>query len=179
MEKTRVTVEEFLKLPETSEKVELIDGEIIVSPAPVHKHQIVEGFMYVYLFSITRGKWLLAEMDVHIGGVVVNPDIFWVRRDSTTCVLKDDGYWHGAPDLVVEILSPSTAHRDRGEKYDLYEQYGVREYWLVDAEALIVEVYVREGDKFARRGVFGVGQTFASAALGVPIDIGAMLGELV
>lgn len=81
---------------------------------------------------------------------------------QSPCRLGEDGYWYGAPDLVVEVLSPSTAHKDRGVKFDLYEKHGVREYWLVDPEGRYVEVYRREGERFDRAGVFAAGQSWAA-----------------
>jgi Uma2 family endonuclease len=101
------------------------------------------------------------------------PDLFWVSPDNTSCVLEPNGnYWHGAPDLVIEVLSPSTAYRDRGIKFDTYQQYGVREYWLVDPEGRYAEIYALLDGKFQRKGVFSPGQPFASAVLGgISIDV--------
>ena len=79
---------------------------------------------------------------------------------------------------MVEILSPSTASDDRGIKYDTYEKYGVREYWLVDPEAKFVEVYRHEGGKFQRQGVYKPNQPFVSAVLGgATIEIQGWFGE--
>ena len=71
-----------------------------------------------------------------------------------------DGYWHGAPDLIIEILSPGTTRQDRDTKYRLYEANGVREYWIVEAEELYIEVYHLHEGKYKRQGIFGLGETF-------------------
>jgi Uma2 family endonuclease len=177
VEKTRMTVEEFKQLPESNLPTELIDGELIVSPAPLDPHQRASWSMVGYLASMKLpGIFRHAPTDVHIGDDVVQPDIFWIRENSTNCI-QQDNRWYGAPDLIIEILSPSTAHRDRSKKYTIYEQHGVREYWLVDPEALFVEVYIRKDDQFARHGVFGVGETFVCAVLAVTIDVSALLGQ--
>ena len=86
--------------------------------------------------------------------------MFWVSGADSLCKLGADDYWHGAPDLVVEVLSPSTALRDHGVKFGLYEQHGTREYWLIDPAAEFVEVFRRENDAFVRFGAFGNAETF-------------------
>jgi Uma2 family endonuclease len=73
--------------------------------------------------------------------------------------------FQGPPDLVIEVLSPTTAARDRGEKFDLYERFGIYEYWMIDAEARFIEVYTHNGQHFMRQGVYTVGQTFISKVL--------------
>jgi Uma2 family endonuclease len=94
------------------------------------------------------------------------PDLFWISPENAQCFLEENGrYWRGAPDLVVEILSPSTASDDRGVKFEVYQKHGVGEYWLVDPEAKFVEVHRLEGRKFARQGVYKPNQPFVSAAL--------------
>jgi Uma2 family endonuclease len=70
---------------------------------------------------------------------------------------------------VIEILSPSTARRDRGVKFDVYERHGVREYWLTDPEAQFVEVYRHEGGAFRRQGLYGADEAFPSAVLGIEV----------
>jgi Uma2 family endonuclease len=116
---------------------------------------------------MTKGEARFAPTGLHLNdGNSFEPDLFWVSSENTRCFLEDNGrYWHGAPDLVVEILSPSTASDDRGIKYETYEKYGVREYWLVDPDAKFVEVYRHQGGKFERQGVYKPDQPFVSAAL--------------
>ena len=93
--------------------------------------------------------------------------MFWVSPEDTHCFLEENGrYWHGAPDLVIEILSPSTASDDRGIKFETYQKHGVREYWLVDPDAKYIEVYGHDGGKFQRQGVYKPDQPFVSAVLG-------------
>ena len=84
----------------------------------------------------------------------------------------------GVPDLIVEFLSKNQKLHIRRDKYEIYEQAGVREYWLVDTEAAFFEVYVREGEGFRRFGVFGLDQTFQSPVLnGQAVAVGAILGQ--
>jgi Uma2 family endonuclease len=72
----------------------------------------------------------------------------------------------GAPDLIAEVLSPSTAHIDRREKFRLYEKYGVREYWMVDPRDQLVEVWQHQDGRFVLLDAYGSGEVFKSAMLG-------------
>jgi Uma2 family endonuclease len=166
--KTRMTAAEFLQLPESSEIIELINGEVIMPPAPSDYHQANVGDIYFYLRQhVQKGTFRLAPTDVYLSEIdVVQPDIFWVSAENTVCVLVDGKFWRGAPDLIIEILSPSTARRDREAKFSLYEQHGVREYWMVEPEAAFVEVYSLQAGKYIRLGFFGLGETFKSPVLG-------------
>ena len=116
--------------------------------------------------KLTSGKVVVSPMDVYLDDEnVVELDVFWVSGEFSLCQLGSDGYWHGAPDLVVEVLSPSTALRDHGVKYQLYERYGTREYWLIDPEAEFVEVFRRAEDRFDRLGAFGHDTSFSLSVL--------------
>jgi Uma2 family endonuclease len=170
-ERIRMTVEEFKQLPESNVPTELIDGEVIVSPTPIYRHQEIVGDTYYFLKQIakqnpTLGTAVVAPMDVWLGEDCVQPDVFWVSGPESRCKLVEDGYWYGAPDLVVEVLSPSTAYRDRQTKFNLYQQHGVREYWLADPEGQYVEVFILEQGKFVRQGAFGPDDTFGSPVFG-------------
>lgn len=163
----KMTAKEFKQLPETNQFIELLDGDVIMSPAPKNAHQAaVLSIATFFKINAVGGQTVIAPMDVYFDDYnVAQPDIFWVSNEGSQCSLGDDGYWHGASDLVVEVLSPSTALKDRGIKFNLYEQYGVREYWLVDTEAKFIEVYRLDAGKFARLGAFGAGQNFVSEVL--------------
>jgi Uma2 family endonuclease len=166
--KTRVTFADYDALPETNQIIELIDGEVVVNP-PVFRHQkTLLQIVKTVLPLQESGEWCLAPTGLHFDdGNSFEPDLFWVSRENQHCVLEANGrYWHGAPDLVIEILSPSTASNDRGIKFEIYQQHGVGEYWLVDPEAKYVEVYKHPNNKFERQGVFKPDQSFVSAVLG-------------
>jgi Uma2 family endonuclease len=115
----------FLALPETNLPLEYIDGAIAVSPSPVDSHQemILSAAAYLkMLIPPAAGTLRIAPLDVHVDGQnTVLPDIFWVSADNPRCKLSRDGYWYGAPDLVIEVLSSATARRDRGVKFQPYE----------------------------------------------------------
>ncbi|HEU4882588.1 MAG TPA: Uma2 family endonuclease [Longimicrobium sp.] len=139
------TYAEFARLPDDGNRYEVIAGELYVTPAPGSLHQRVvyrlaaafENFCNDHGAGVMYG----APYDVVFGeGDYVEPDLIFVRRDRVDDVIKDHAAV-GAPDLVVEVLSDSTEHRDRGVKRERYAAYGVPEYWIIDTDARHVEVY--------------------------------------
>ena len=170
---------EFLGLPESMLSTELIDGEVLVSPAPELKHQdTVLAMARILEQLMLDGKVRVAPVDVQLDEAnVVQPDVLWTAPDSK-CIPVEGKYLHGAPDLVVEVLSPSTARYDRAEKFGLYEQHGTLEYWLVDSQAQYVEVWRRVAEKFERQGVFGPEDSFESALLdGMQVKLEGLFAE--
>lgn len=174
--KTRMTAQEYKQLPETMQPTELIDGEIIVSPSPLHIHQrLVMKLIQLLLPLVPEGGELVtAPADVHLDALnIVQPDVFLIMGKDSLCKLGQNGYLHGAPDLVCEILSPRTATYDRREKFILYEKHGVREYWLLDSANQWVEVYTREEEKLILMGVYHQA-LFTSPLLQSEIDTNAI-----
>lgn len=163
--KTRMTAAEFSQLSETNRLMELIDGELIVTPSPMSSHQrLVQRIFGLIQTHMPDGEAMLAPMDVHLDDEnVLQPDVFWLAPDSR-CVERS-GYFYGAPELVVEVVSPATSTRDRRDKFDLYQRHGAREYWLADPAAQHIEVWQRQGEHFVRLGIFTEGGAFRSSAL--------------
>jgi Uma2 family endonuclease len=111
------------------------------------------------------GEVFFSPIEVYLDEFnIPQPDLVWVAANSI-CKIEEFRLV-GAPDLVIEILSPSTAKRDKTDKFKLYEKHGTREYWLVDPEYSNIEVWRRGASGFERQGVYGIGDTFESAALG-------------
>ena len=126
---------------------EIIHGRTVqMSPSPTIRHNTIVGNIYGIFWRFLKGKRCRVFMDgadVHLDDEnTFAPDVMIVcDRDK----IKHDGIY-GAPDLVVEVLSPSTATRDKGTKKDVYERAGVKEYWIVDPLAKSIDVYhLREG----------------------------------
>lgn len=168
----RMTAAEFAELPESDQPAELIHGEAIMSPTPTDRHQSVVGALYALLREPTRqtalgGVVRLSPLDVYLDAVnVVQPDVFWVSPQNARCVLREDGYWHGPPDLVIEVVSLGSVKRDKAVKFALYEEAGVREYWMADLATAHVEVWSLRDGVFVRLGAFVAGDVFESPALG-------------
>ena len=142
------------------ERWELIEGSpYAMSPAPRRRHQRIIGKIFAQLEAYFEGKECqayLSPIDVFLSeagdelddtDTVVQPDLLVVCDPSK---LVDEGI-KGAPDLILEIASPSTAMRDQTEKRDLYERHGVREYWVINPETLEVLVY-----RLATEGAYGL-----------------------
>jgi Uma2 family endonuclease len=150
--RAKLTFEDFLLFPDDGKQHELIDGEHFVTPAPHLRHQRVSQNLFVLLHAHVRenglGQVFYAPVDVVLTPFdVVEPDLLFVATGRLAILGANV---EGAPDLVVEILSPSTRRRDEVLKRDLYDFGGVREYWLVDIEAASIKAYRREGERFAR-----------------------------
>jgi Uma2 family endonuclease len=168
----RMRASEFAQLPETNLPMELLHGEMIVTPAPKDPHQDLVLSIAVFLKGLAKqsqgaGLVKVAPLDVHLDEYnVVQPDVFWMSGPESCCKLGADGYWHGAPDLVIEVLSPGTTQRDKIDKFRLYQKHGVREYWIADPVGRYVEVWLLESGKYQHRGVFGPEESFPSTVLG-------------
>lgn len=181
-EKTRTSAEEFAQLPESNQFIELIEGEIIVSPTPVDQHQDNAGDIYVEFKLIARqfperGRAKISPLEIHFDDEnILEPDVFWISSTNKTCVLGDDGYWYGAPDLVVEVLSPSTARRDRQKKRDLYEKFGVREYWIVDPIHHTIEQLLLTDGKYDQPVIYGEGDSLYTPVIDHTFEVNALLG---
>jgi Uma2 family endonuclease len=132
------TYEDLLQFPEDGKRYEILEGELVVTPAPNLGHQgasiALSTILYLHVEQHGLGTVLAAPCDVLLSEIsVVEPDLLFVSRERRE--IMERAFVRGAPDLVVEILSPSTARRDREAKMKLYGQYGVPNYWLIDPEA--------------------------------------------
>ncbi len=141
----RWTYAEYAKLPNDGKRYQILDGELHVSPAPSLLHQDIVGNLYALLLAHVRrrrlGRVFVSPVDVVLDRTdVVQPDVVFVsrrrRRVLTTANVQ------GAPDLAVEVLSPSTARLDRVRKLDAYAKFGVAHYWIIDSETKQLEELV-------------------------------------
>ncbi|MEM7786091.1 MAG: Uma2 family endonuclease [Bacteroidota bacterium] len=163
---TEAPFEAFEALPEGT-SAQYFDGQIHMSPAPRLRHQDVVQNLYAALRTyaeIHEGYAALAPVDVYLAAeTVVQPDVLYVtaeRRDR----LSERGV-EGAPTLVAEVLSPSTAYLDLSRKRRLYEAAGVDEYWILDPEEQAVEVLARTAEGLRTATLVYERGTVASAVL--------------
>ncbi len=145
---TGLTYEDLRSFPDDDLRREIIDGELFVTPSPIRRHQRAVARLTGALLAYEEhhgGEVYPAPMDVFFSDTnVVEPDVLFLRHESLPGT--DPEKIVAVPDLVVEVSSPSTRRRDLGLKKDLYERFGVAEYWFVDIEAERVEAYrLREG----------------------------------
>ena len=170
----RMTAEEYFKLPETNTPMQLIDGELIMAPATIPPHQRLVRRIYDYINPLfTNGEIWFSPTDVYLDEFnITQPDLLWVAPDGR-CIETDTGL-HGAPDWVLEVLSPGTAKHDRSKKYRLYEKHGVREYWIADPIEKLLEAWTLADGAFKYIGAYGTGDTFESLLLGQTVDVTAI-----
>lgn len=148
-EPVRLTYEDFLGFPDDGRRHELIDGNHVVTPAPNTRHQRVAGRLHLSLGNFVEshrlGEVFFAPLDVVFSDFdVVEPDLVFVASDRMDIIRE--AAVHGAPDLAVEIVSPSSRKLDETMKRRLFDRFGVREYWVVDPEIEVVKVYRRADD---------------------------------
>lgn len=165
---TKITAAEYFQLPETNLPIELIEGEIIRMPSPIPEHQDVllnTAILVRQKAKTVGGRVFVAPLDVHLDdGNVVQPDLLWVAENSH-CIVTDK-HLVGAPDLIVEILSPGSIRHDRKIKFRLYEKHGVREYWMVDLTEKLLEVWQLIDDKFHLIDIYAEEETISASLLG-------------
>ncbi len=144
---TRLTYEDFCRIPDDGMRHEIIDGVHYVTPSPVRRHQQLMGRLHVAIGHFLElhpefGEVYLSPLDtVFSPWDVVEPDLVFVAADQLEILTEPN--IQGAPALVVEILSPSTRRRDLGIKRLLFDRGGVREYWVVDPKVREVTVFRR------------------------------------
>ena len=160
----KLTYEDYRKTPE-DERYELLDGELVMTAAPNIAHQRIssrlERRLAVFVEERGLGEIFRAPTDVALSDTdVVQPDILFVPGDRSDIITADDV--QGAPDLVVEVLSPTTAKRDWRDKLDLYSKHGVREFWLVDPQTEIVWVLLPKEGSLRVAAIYGKGDTLTS-----------------
>jgi Uma2 family endonuclease len=142
--KKKYTVDDYLLLEEGA-PFQLINYDLIMSPSPIPFHQVISARIMQALLNFldsrnNNGFLVSAPMDVKFDeGNILQPDILYIAEDRVEDLIKDR--IEGAPDLIVEILSPSNAYYDLRQKKDIYEKYGVKEYIIVDPIAQNADLY--------------------------------------
>ncbi|MCI2429553.1 Uma2 family endonuclease [Candidatus Acetothermia bacterium] len=144
LQKVVMTYEDYLRLPNDGKRYEILEGEIFVSPSPVTKHQRISrnllAILHQHTYQHKLGEVFSAPTDVVLSHTnVVQPDLLFVSNDRKKIITEKN--IQGAPDLVVEILSETSAEQDRTAKKQIYARHGVREYWLIDPDRETLEVY--------------------------------------
>jgi Uma2 family endonuclease len=149
MVRYKATVEEFWALPESMLRIEYINGEIIMAPTPTVAHQAVLRNVFraldEFVLRTAIGSVFFSPLDVVLpSGDVVQPDAFFLTKEETERAHAAKRV-HGAPSFVVEILSPGSTKHDARTKRSLYQQNGIREYWIVDPQArTIAQMILRD-----------------------------------
>jgi Uma2 family endonuclease len=163
------TYEDWLELPNDGWKYEIVDGVLHMSPPPRIEHQDISGELFVAMRAHARrrklGKVLAAPCGVRLPGqpIPLEPDILFVKHERLAIV--GERYVEGAPNLIVEILSPSNASYDLETKFQVYQDAGVPEYWLVNPWEKTVTVYRLVDGVYTLTGQHGVEESVVSQEL--------------
>jgi Uma2 family endonuclease len=148
------TYEDYLRLDDGND-YEVIGGKLILVPKPRLYHQEIVGRLIIFLGNFIKenrqGK-IYSDVDVIFADQVVSPDVIFISKDRFSIMTENN--IQGAPDLVIEVLSPSTQKYDRKQKSQLYYSGGVKEYWIVDPGLQLVEIFVPGEKDWNRAGVY-------------------------
>lgn len=163
----KYTYEDYCKISD-DKRYELIKGELLMAPSPVTKHQRIsrrlESILDNFITKNQLGELFYAPYDVHLDNEnVVQPDILFISKDRSGIIGEKNV--QGAPDLVVEIISESSAYRDMVQKKKLYAKYGVKEYWIVIPEGEEIEIYTLKENAYQLYKAYGKGNSLESPLL--------------
>ncbi len=174
------TYEDYLRLPDDRNRYEVIRGYLYVTPPPIYDHQYALGEAYLGLTTFVRdralGVVLMAPFAIRLPyriGDPVEPDLLFIRSENQP--RPGDKYFQGVPDLVVEVLSPSTRRVDLRIKLAAYRDAGIPEYWVIDPYARTMVVYRLETGEYVELCRGGVGETVLSAVLpGLQVEVASL-----
>lgn len=146
-----LTYEDYVLLPNDRNRYEILEGELSVTPAPSTKHQTASGNLFILLAQYIKerdlGKLFYAPIDLILESTsVLQPDLLFVSKARQRIITEKA--IEGAPDLVIEILSPATGRTDRITKAQIYARHTVPAYWIVDPEQEVIEIYLLEVDGY-------------------------------
>jgi Uma2 family endonuclease len=167
------TYDDYAALPDDGQRYEIVNGVLVMAPAPSPAHQDIVGMIFHYLLVQVKfaglGRVFTAPIDVDLGPKnVFQPDVVVVLNAHLDRVAAKKIV--GAPDLVVEVVSPGSGVMDRIAKYAVYARAGIPEYWIVKPEKETVEVFTLEDGEYRSLGIFGGQQTLPSRVVpGLPV----------
>jgi Uma2 family endonuclease len=146
-----LTYEDYVLLPNDGKRYEILEGELTVTPAPSTKHQTASVNLLVLLSQYIKqrdlGRLFHAPIDLILeSSAVLQPDLLFVSKARQSIITERA--IEGAPELVIEILSPGTSRTDRVTKAQIYARHGVPAYWIVDPEQKTIEIYLLEADGY-------------------------------
>ena len=143
-EKKVWTYDDYLTLPDDLNTYEIIEGELYMTPAPTTKHQKITRNLFrildQYVSQQHSGEVLFSPIDVVLAPLnVVQPDIVYISKENLSIITEKN--IQGAPDLVIEILSPGTIQKDRITKMKVYAKHGIKHLWLIDPDNQTLEAF--------------------------------------
>lgn len=173
-----ITRHEYALIPFGAPNYQLIEGDLVMAPSPSTPHQDIAGRLYRlignHLDAHPIGRVFIAPLDVHLTDInIYQPDVLFVREENVA-IIEDHGI-EGAPDLVVEILSKTTAKYDLGIKRSIYARTGVEELWIIDPAKRTLALYRLADNADSPLATYRAKQRFTSALLpGLTIELPAL-----
>lgn len=139
------TVQDYLQLEEGL-LAQLIDGELIMSPAPTTQHQRVLRRLYDLFNQVNHGEIFFSPIDLYLNDKnILQPDLIFISEENKS-IISEKGIM-GPPEIIIEVISPSNSFVDRNTKKRKYIEFGVIEYWIVDPGNKTLEIYIDDLDK--------------------------------
>ena len=162
-----LTYDDYALLPQDRNRYEILEGELYMTPSPEYVHQLVlfrlVTILWSYIGPRELGQLLFAPMDVLLSEInIVQPDLLFLAHGKIPPASAKN--IQVAPDLVVEVLSPTSVDQDRVHKKRIYARHGVSEYWIVDPDNRTFEVFELAGSEYRPAGSFA-GDGTASSSL--------------
>jgi Uma2 family endonuclease len=169
-----LTYDDLLEMPDDGQRYEIIDGELIVSPAPIANHQrVLKRLVRVFddfANETGQGEVFFAPFDVQLGyHDVVEPDLVFIATEQGR-IPGQHHKFEGSPVLVAEVISPSSRQTDRVRKMALYARSGVLEYWIADPEERTLVVNILEGQSYVPVSPDTEGRIASLALPGLRVD---------
>jgi Uma2 family endonuclease len=164
-----------------TERYEIYDGRLLsMSPSPSYYHQRLVARLYLLLVGFVQprelGEVIFAPMDVIMSeDNTAQPDLLFIAKENAGIVKN---WVFGSPDLVVEILSPSSIRRDRHDKLEQYARFGVKEYWIVDPANRSLEILTLREKQFTVHSLAAeTGSAESKVLAGLSVDVAQLFGE--
>jgi len=175
------TYEDYLKLND-DKRYEVINGRLYEMPAPLFEHQrILKKLAYILIsvseINVKLGEVITSPFDVILSeDIVVQPDIVFISKENLKNI--KEGRLFGVPDLVVEVVSPTSYYRDRYEKFRIYEEAGIKEYWIVYPGEKTIEVWVLKEGKYELYSIASdEGKVKSKVLEGLEVDLKEVFDE--
>ena len=178
-----ITRHDYALIPVGAPNYQLIEGDLVMAPSPSTSHQDIAGRLYRIIGNFLEthpiGRIFIAPLDVHLTDLnVYQPDLVFVRKENRA-IIEEHGI-EGAPDLVAEILSKSSAKYDLGVKRSVYARTGVVELWIIDPAKRTLALYRLAEDADTPAATYRAKQRFTSTLLpGLDVDLAAVFGPVV
>jgi Uma2 family endonuclease len=175
------TWEDYVNLPDDGKRYQVIEGELHVAAAPLFRHQDIVGRLYRFLLDFVEDHDLgivgVSDIDVVLSDRnIVQPDVLFIRKDRMGIIR---GQVHGAPDLVVEVLSPSNQQLDLKDKMALYARFGVPHYWILNPEERVLIAFRLTDGKYERAALCQGDDTFQPELFeGLTIELSEVWSDL-